>query len=147
MLMAGSSIRLPKSEIFPPPRSPFPLSSHSPTTIIYSFEPSIPYAPNYQSKVGQISKDFYSRIEVPRGHTDGEMTFPWGLTVTVQSVGTLKHTWSYKVMADAISSYVRGSTFLPNILPVPIATMNWYQAWDPSGKGTLVFSPPLTRIY
>jgi hypothetical protein len=42
------------------------------------------------------------------------MTFPWGLNITVQSVGTLKHTWSSKVMADMLSAFVRGSTFLPN---------------------------------
>lgn len=68
------------------------------------------------------------------------MIFPWGLNFTVQSVGTLKHTWSYKPIVDTISSYVRGSTFLPNIPPNPIATLNWYQAWDASGKGLFVFS-------
>jgi hypothetical protein len=67
------------------------------------------------------------------------MAFPWGLNITVQSVGSLKHTWNNKVMADAISAYVRGSTFLPESPQYPIVTVNWYQAWDPSGKGPFVF--------
>jgi len=76
---------------------------------------------------------------VPRGHSDGYMVFPWGLNYTVQSVGSLKHTWSDKVMADTLSAYVRGSTFLPNLPPLPVATVSWYQAWDPSGNGTFVY--------
>jgi hypothetical protein len=83
---------------------------------------------------------------VPRGHSDGYMTFPWGLNITVQSVGTLKHTWSNKIMADTLSAYVRGSTFLPNVPPNPITSVNWYQAWDASGKGAFVYSHP-RRIY
>ena len=43
-------------------------------------------------------------------------------------------------MAEALSAYVRGSTFLPGIPPLPIATVNWYQAWGPSGKG--LFASP-----
>ena len=62
------------------------------------------------------------------------MSFPWGLKYPVQSVGTLKHTWSYEVMADTVSALVRGSTYLPNI-----ATVNWFQTWDNSGKGAFVF--------
>ena len=69
------------------------------------------------------------------------MIFPWGLNYTIQSVGTLKHTWSNKAIADTVSAYVRGSTFLPNIPPLPIATVNWYQAWDTSGKGLSPFLP------
>jgi hypothetical protein len=65
-----------------------------------SVEPNIPFAPDYDSVPGQISKDFFSRIDVPRGHSDGYLTFPWGLNITIQSVGTLKHTWSNKIMAD-----------------------------------------------
>ena len=76
---------------------------------------------------------------MPRGHSDGYMVFPWGLNYTVQSVGSLKHTWSDKVMADTLSAYVRGSTFLPNLPPLPVATVSWYQAWDPSGNGTFVY--------
>jgi hypothetical protein len=86
----------------------------SPEPIHCSVEPNIPFAPDYDSIPGQIPKDFFSRIDVPRGHSDGYMTFPWGLNITVQSVGTLKHTWSNKVMADTLSAYIRGSTFLPN---------------------------------
>ena len=69
------------------------------------------------------------------------MAFPWGLNITVQSVCTLKHTWNYKVMADALSAYVRGSTFFPESPQNPIATLNWYQAWDPSGKGAFILPP------
>jgi len=68
------------------------------------------------------------------------MTFPWGFNITIQSVGTLKHTWSNKALADTVSAYVRGSTFLTNIPPLPFTTVNWYQAWDPCGKGPSVSS-------
>ena len=40
----------------------------------------------------------------------------------------------------ALSAYIRGSTFLPNIPPNPIATFNRNRAWDPSGKGAFVCS-------
>lgn len=43
-------------------------------------------------------------------------------------------------MADVLSAYVRGSTFFPEGTPDPIATLTWYQAWDPSGKGPFVFA-------
>jgi len=79
---------------------------------------------------------------MPRGHTNGYMVFPWGLNITVMSVASLKHTWSNRVMADALSAYVRGSTFFPEGTPDPIATLTWYQAWDPSGKGPFVFALP-----
>ena len=42
-------------------------------------------------------------------------------------------------MADAISAYVRGTIFLPGTPPFPIATLNFYQAWDNSGKGQFIF--------
>ena len=109
--------------------------------IYCSVEPGIPFAPDYEYIPGQVSDGFFSRIEVPRGHTDGYMAFPWGFNVTIQSVGTLKHTWSNKVLADTVSAYVRGSTFLPNIPPLPITTVNWYQAWDLSGTG-----PPISSF-
>lgn len=99
---------------------------------------------------GQISDGFFSRIDLSRGHTNGYMAFPWGLNITVLSVGSLKHTWNHKVMADAISAYVRGSTFTPEGIPSPIAAVTWYQAWDPSGKGPSIFSVRgdiLRRIY
>ena len=100
-----------------------------------SVAPHIPYAPDYQSKQGQIHKGFFSRLDVPRGHSDGVITFSWGLEYPVKSIGTLKHTWSQQIMADTIAAYVRGTTFLPAVPPLPAATLNWYQAWDNSGKG------------
>lgn len=63
------------------------------------------------------------------------MIFPWGLNHTIQSVGSIRHTWSNKVMADTVSALVRGSTFLPNLPPIPIGSLNWFQAWDNAGKG------------
>ena len=33
----------------------------------------------------------FSQIDVPRGHMGGYSTFPWGLNLTVQSFGILKH--------------------------------------------------------
>ena len=74
------------------------------------------------------------------------MTFPWGLDVTVQSVGSLKHTWSNKFMADTLSAYTRGSTFTVEDTPSPITTVTWYQAWDTSGNGSFVFSLTITHI-
>jgi len=122
----------------------------SPEFVPYSIEPDIPFAPGTEHVPGEISKGFFSRIDMPRGHTNGYMTFPWGLNITVMSVASLKHTWSNKVMADAVSAYVRGSTFFPESTQNPIVTVTWYQAWDPSGKGLSVFSPHdgiLQRIY
>ena len=87
---------------------------------------------------------------MPRGHTNGYMAFPWGLNITVMSVGSLKHTWSNKVMADTLSAYVRGSTFTPEGILSPIATATWYQVWDPSGKGlffSLLRTDTPRRIY
>ena len=46
-------------------------------------------------------------------------------------------------MADAISAYVRGTTFLPNTPPEPIVTYTWFQAWDNAGKGPFFSFPPL----
>ncbi|KAF9645423.1 hypothetical protein BDM02DRAFT_3262935 [Thelephora ganbajun] len=76
-----------------------------------------------------------SRVDVPRPHTNGYMVSAHDLNINIRSVGSLKHTWSSKVMTDAISTYVCGSIFLPNIPPLPIATVTWYQTQDPSGKG------------
>lgn len=75
------------------------------------------------------------------------MTFPWGLSVPIRSVGSLKHTWSNKVMSDAISAYVRGSTFLPAIPPLPAATVTWFQTWDSAGNGTCVFFGSSWRMF
>ena len=41
-------------------------------------------------------------------------------------------------MSEAISVYVRDSTFLPELPPIVAATVDWYQGWDPSGKGRFV---------
>ena len=89
-----------------------------------------------------VSEDFFSRVDVSRGHSDGYMTFPWGLNITMKSVGSLKHTWSDRVISDVISAYVRGSTFLPAIPPLPAATVTWYQVWDSTGKGAFCFVQP-----
>jgi hypothetical protein len=91
--------------------------------------PSIPFGPDYEGKDGQMSKDWFVRIDAPHAHATGKMTFPWGLKYDIESTGTLKHTWSYKIMAEVIAAYVRGSTFFPKI-----GTVNWYQSWDNSGK-------------
>jgi hypothetical protein len=63
----------------------------SPEIIPCSLEPNIPFAPHCNFVSGQISNDF-SRIDGPRGHSDGHIVFPWDLNTAVQSVGTLKHT-------------------------------------------------------
>ena len=60
------------------------------------------------------------------------MSFPWGLNLTLGSVGIVKHTWSPKAMNETLTAYVRGSVFTPSD---PLGTINWFQAWDPSGKG------------
>jgi hypothetical protein len=111
----------------------------SPETIPCSVEPNIPFAPECNSVPGQISNDF-SRIDVPRGHLDGHIAFPWGFNTTVQGVGTLKHTWNNKVVAETLPTYICGSSSIPNIPPNPIATVDWYRTWDPSGKGAFVYS-------
>ena len=134
----GSSNRLPKSD----PSSFFFFFfswTHAELPLLGSVGPDIPFAPNYNSVPGQISEDFFSRVDLPRGHFDGRMTFPWGLNDTVKSVGSMKHSWSKKVMADTISAYVRGSTFLPAIPPNPVATVTWFQVWDSAGKGPSLF--------
>ena len=55
------------------------------------------------------------------------MTFSSGFNIIVQSVATLKHAWSNKVMTNLIS--------LPKIPPIPVATVNWHRTWDSSGNG------------
>jgi len=142
-LMGGSLRRTPKSEC----RLPLVFFLRdSPEAISCSVEPKVPFASSYNSVPGQISQGLFSRIDVPRGHTDGYIVFPWGSNLTVQSVGSLKHTWSNKPIADTISAYVRGSTFLPNLPPIPVASLNWYQTWNPSGKGSFVFSFSVAHI-
>ena len=65
------------------------------------------------------------------------MAFPGVFNITTQEVGTLKHTWNNKALVDTVS-YVRNSTFFPGIPLFPIATVNWYQAWNPSDEGPSV---------
>ena len=107
--------------------------------VAFSVVPGIPFGPNYKSEQGQISEGFFSRVDAPRAHTEGFMYFPWGQNYTIQSVGSLKHTWGYKTQADALSAYVRGSLLLPNLPPIPDGTLTWFQAWDNAGKGMFVF--------
>ena len=42
-------------------------------------------------------------------------------------------------MGDILPAYVRGSTFIPSSPSHPGFTLSWFQAWDPSGKGTFIF--------
>ena len=99
-----------------------------------SLSPYTPFGPDYEGVNGQISEGFYSRIEAPRARYTGSLSYPWGQKYKVDSTGTIKHTWSYGIMADVISAYTRGSTFFPGV-----GTVNWYQAWDTSSKGAVVF--------
>ena len=107
--------------------------------VVFSFPPGIPFAPDYQNKQGQISEGYFSRVDVPRAHSDGLMVLPWGLNYTLHGVGSLKHSWSNKVKADFISAYVRGTLFLPQLPPIPVSTVTWFQAWDNAGKGVFAF--------
>ena len=50
--------------------SPFSLRD-SAETVSCSIEPNITFASDYDSVLGQIFKDFFSRIDVPRGRSDG----------------------------------------------------------------------------
>jgi len=76
-------------------------------------------------------------MDVPRGHMAGYLTLPSGLNITInRGIGTLKPSWSHKPMADTISAYVRGTGIIAEV----VATVNWYQAWDTSGKGVLILS-------
>jgi len=75
-------------------------------------------------------------MDVPRGHMTGYLTLPNGLNLTTaRGIGSLKHTWGHKSMADTLSAYIRGTLILSNI----VATVNWYQAWDLTGKGVFYF--------
>ena len=71
-------------------------------------------------------------MDVPRGHMTGYLALPSGLNITIdRGIGSLKHTWSHKPIADTLSAYVRGTVISGDT----VATVNWYQAWDTSGKG------------
>jgi hypothetical protein len=67
------------------------LLRYSPETVACSVESSVPLAAGYNSVPKQFSKDFFSRVDMPLGHSDGYTAFPWDLNITVQSVGNLKH--------------------------------------------------------
>lgn len=109
--------------------------------VVCSIAPGIPFGPNYKSELGQISEGFFSRMEAPRAQSKGVIVFPDGLKYTIDSIGTIKHTWGYLIMEKALSAYIRGTTFLPE------ATINWYQAWDDAGKGPSAVHDVSERIY
>ena len=63
---AGSSKPIPQDE----PATRFPVWD-SPKTIPCSYEPDIPFAPDYKSVPGLISDGIFRRIDIPRSHTNG----------------------------------------------------------------------------
>jgi len=84
-------------------------------------------------EVGLLRGELYSRIEIPRGHIEGDVTYPWGLRYPeLKGQVTLKHLWSSKPIQDSVDSYVRGVTYLPEAPSVQ--TVNWYQTFK-DGKG------------
>jgi hypothetical protein len=84
-------------------------------------------------EAGLLRGDLHSRIEIPRGHFDGDVTYPWGQSYTgIKGLVTLKHLWSKKPIQDSVDSYIRGVTYLPD---TPLAeTVQWYQTFK-DGKG------------
>lgn len=75
---------------------------------------------------GLLRGDLHSRIEMPRGHMDGNITFPWGLSYSgFTAVASVKHSWSDKPIQDSVDSYVRGTTYLGQTPSVH--SVNWYQ--------------------
>jgi len=86
-------------------------------------------------KTGLLRGQLYTRVEIPRGHIDGNVTYPWGQSYTgLKSLVTLKHSWSRKPMQHSVNSYVRGVTYLPETPSVQ--TVNWYQT-SKDNKGWL----------
>ena len=65
--------------------------STSPGTIPCGIRPNIPFAPDHKSASEKIFDILFSRVEVPRGHKDGYVTFPSGSDITIQAVATVKH--------------------------------------------------------
>ena len=112
--------RKPRGENFPPWF--FFFVTHLKQLLVAS-SPAL-HSPSYNSIPGQLSEDFFSRVDVPRGHSNGYLV----------SSGAHLHcserrvTRGNKVTIDMLSAYLRGSTFLPNVPPNPIALLNWYQA-------------------
>ena len=83
--------------------------------------------------MGLLRGDLHSRIEIPRGHLEGDVTYPWGLRYPeLKGEVTLKHLWSRKPMGDSVDSYIRGVVFLPE--EPSIQTLQWYQTFK-DGKG------------
>ena len=84
-------------------------------------------------EVGLLRGELHSRIEISRGHIEGDVTYPWGLRYPeLKGQVTLKHLWSRKPIQDSVDSYVRGVTYLPEAPSVQ--TVNWYQTFK-DGKG------------
>ena len=106
----------------------------SPETIDCSIGPSTPFASDYDSVPRQTFRDFFSGIDVPRGYLDRYMTIPWGLNIHCSERWDLEVHVEQKGQADALSVHVRGSTFLPNIPPNAIVTINGYHAGTLSAK-------------
>ena len=77
-------------------------------------------------QAGLLRGDLHSRIEMPRGHMAGNVTFPWGQSHPgFNAVTTVKHSWSTKPVQDSVDSYVRGTSWLAQ---APSAqSVNWYQ--------------------
>ena len=66
----------------------------------------------------QTPDGIFSRINIPHSHTNGHTTRLLRLSITVQSVGSPKYTWSNMVMVDVL----RGSTFVIEDTTSPIST-------------------------
>jgi len=120
--------------------NPLPFSLFFPRDLpARSVEPGLPFASNHRSVSGQVADGLFSRMDIPRAHMTGYMVLPSGHNITLdRGIGTLKHTWSHRPMADRLSAYVRGTGFISD----PPATVNWYQAWDLPGNGMYDLSLP-----
>jgi len=82
-------------------------------------------------EAGLLRGDFHSRIEIPRGDLEGDVTYPWGLRYpNFKGKATLKHVWSKKPLQDSIDSYIRGVVYLEE----PSITLQWFQT-SKDGKG------------
>jgi len=95
-------------------------------------EPYYPFVPRYEDKRALLVDGYHTSIDVPRGHMNGALRFPWGLEWIVMDVSTVKHSYAEKPIQKLLSSYTRGSTWLGNVPPV--STVNWYHAESSTGK-------------
>ena len=75
------------------------------------------------------------------GHSDGYMTFPWGLNITLQSVETAKDTQSNKVVADTLPTDVRGPTSFQT-LPQKAVIVNG-NMWSDRGTTWILSLPSI----